>query len=116
MALPDPIYDLVLLLDPAVEEERRLNILEDARALIAESGDVVNEQDWGIRPMAFEIRHKGDADYHLLQFRATRELLEELDRTLRITDGVVRYRIIKLRPGTPEATPPGAERPAEATA
>jgi small subunit ribosomal protein S6 len=66
--------------------------------------------------MAFEIRHKGDADYHLLQFRATRELLEELDRTLRITDGVVRYRIIKLRPGTPEPTPPGAERPAEATA
>ena len=116
MALPDPTYDLVILLDPAVEEERRLNILEDARALIAETGEVVNEQEWGIRAMAFEIRHKGDADYHLLQFRATRELLEELDRTLRITDGVVRYRIIKLKQGTPEAVAPGPERPAEATA
>jgi len=116
MALPDPIYDLVVLLDPAVDEERRLNILEDARGLISESGEVVDEQSWGIRPMTFEIRHKKDADYHLLQFRATRELLEELDRTLRITDGVVRYRIIKLRPGTPAAVAPGAERPAEATA
>ncbi len=116
MALPDPIYDLVVLLDPAVDEERRLNILEDARALIAESGEVVDEQAWGIRPMTFEIRHKPDADYHLLQFHATRELLEELDRTLRITDGVMRYRIIKLRPGTPPPVEPGAERPAEAAA
>ena len=45
----------------------------------------------------------GDAEFHLLQFHGNRELLERLDRTLRITDGVVRYRIIKLRPGTPAA-------------
>jgi small subunit ribosomal protein S6 len=51
--------------------------------------------------MAYEIRHKTDADYHLIQFNGPRELLDRLDRTLRITDGVVRYRIIKLRPGTP---------------
>ena len=51
--------------------------------------------------MAFEIRHKKDAEYHLLQFHATPELLSRLDRTLRITDEVVRFRIIKLAPGTP---------------
>jgi hypothetical protein len=58
--------------------------------------------------MAYEIRHKKDAEYHLLQFHATPELLAQLDRTLRITDEVVRFRIIKLAPGTP---PPPEHRP-----
>src|SRR5687767_5594408 len=57
---------------------------------------------------AYELRHKTDAEYHLLQFHATREVLETLQRTLRISDGVVRFRIIKLAPGTPA---PPANRP-----
>ena len=51
--------------------------------------------------MAYEIRHKTDAEYHLIQFNGPRELLERLDRTLRITDGVIRYRIIKLARARP---------------
>ncbi|MDQ3678424.1 MAG: 30S ribosomal protein S6, partial [Actinomycetota bacterium] len=47
-------------------------------------------------------------EYHLLQFHATPEILERLQRTLRIADGVVRFRIIKLKPGTPA---PPASRP-----
>jgi small subunit ribosomal protein S6 len=52
--------------------------------------------------MAYEIKHKPEAEYHLLQFHAPNALLERLDRTLRITDSVIRYRIIKLAPGTPD--------------
>jgi small subunit ribosomal protein S6 len=62
--------------------------------------------------MAFEIRHKTDAEYHLLQFEGPREVLEALNRTLRITDGVTRFRIIKLRPGTPP--PPDVRQDAPA--
>jgi small subunit ribosomal protein S6 len=76
---------------------------------VAAGGEIVNEQDWGTRPMAYEIRHQGQAEYHLLQFHPTRELLPNLERTLRITDGVTRFRIIKLAPGTPE--PPEPSRP-----
>ena len=43
-----------------------------------------------------------EADYHLIQFRGQNELLEQLDHNLKITDGVLRHRIIKLRPGTPD--------------
>lgn len=113
MAKPAPTYDLMLLLDPAIDDERRQRILADARALVAKSGEVVGEHDWGQRQMAYEIRHKGEAQYHLLQFHATRELLANLERTLRITDGVTRFRIIKLAPGTP---PPPEPRPEQAAA
>jgi small subunit ribosomal protein S6 len=112
MARTAPTYDLMLLLDPAADDARREKILADTRALVAKSGEVVGEHDWGQRQMAYEIRHKGEAQYHLLQFHATRELLADLERTLRIADGVTRFRIIKLAPGTPPPPEPRPERAA----
>jgi small subunit ribosomal protein S6 len=104
MTLPAPTYDLVLLLDPQVEEEIRTKIVADTRDAIASAGEVVHEDDWGARALAYPIERKTDAEYHLLQFHArTPELLGELDRTLRITDGILRFRIVKLKPGTPAA-------------
>ena len=101
MAEDQPTYDLNVLLDAELAEEQRERIMADVEAMIAETGSIVSSHDWGRRKMAYEIRHKPEADYHLIQFQGPRELLERLDRTLRITDGVVRYRTIKLRPGTP---------------
>ncbi len=104
MTLPTPTYDLVLLLDPQAEEDVRTKILADTRDAIAAAGEVVREDDWGDRALAYPIERKTDAEYHLLQFHArTPELLGELDRTLRITDGILRFRIVKLKPGTPDA-------------
>ena len=94
-------YDLTVLLDSEFAEEQRERILADVEAMIADTGAIVSAHDWGRRKLAYEIKHKPDADFHLIQFNGPRELLERLDRTLRITDGVVRYRVIKLRPGTP---------------
>jgi small subunit ribosomal protein S6 len=62
--------------------------------------------------MAFEIRHKTDAEYHLLQFEGPPAVLDALNRTLRITDGITRFRVIKLRPGTPPAPDVRQEAPA----
>lgn len=98
-----PTYDLVLLLDPQAEPDARAKILADARAQIAAQGELVRDNDWGDRALAYPIDRHANAQYHLLQFHAgTPALLSELDRTLRITDGVLRFRIVKLAPGTPE--------------
>jgi small subunit ribosomal protein S6 len=121
MAAPDPTYDLTVLLDTAAPEDPRAKVLADVEKMISGGGTVVSKHDWGPRTMAYEIRHKADAEYHLIQFHGTRELLANLQRTLRITDGVMRFRIIKLEPGTPEppakpesVSAPAAEAPAPA--
>jgi small subunit ribosomal protein S6 len=124
MTLPAPTYDLVLLLDPQTEEPARAKIVADARETIAAKGELVHHDEWGERTLAYPIDHKTTAQYHLLQFHATDvELIGELSRTLRITDGVIRFRINKLKPGTPAApdmspgtTPPAREEPEEAPA
>jgi small subunit ribosomal protein S6 len=100
---PEPaLYDLVLLLDPTIDEERRAKILDGAEAMIDQrGGQIVGAHDWGVRPTAYEVRKHPDAEYHLLQFHANNELLEALDHSLKITDGILRFRVIKLRTGTP---------------
>jgi small subunit ribosomal protein S6 len=104
MTLPAPIYDLMLLLDLQAEEATRAKIVADARAAIEAQGELVRYDQWGERPPAYPIERKTSAEYHLLQFHAsTSDLLAGLDRSLRITDGILRFRIIKLKPGVPDA-------------
>jgi small subunit ribosomal protein S6 len=104
MAKEAPLYDLVLMLSVDAEETTRAKILSDVEAAITRAGgSVERNDDWGRRPLAYEIRHQPEAEYHLLQFRAPGSLIEDLSHTLRITDGVVRHRVVKVRPGTPEA-------------
>lgn len=102
VARQQPTYDLTLLLDPNAPDEQREKVLADVEKSVGQHGEVVSKHDWGLRPMAYEIDKSGQALYHLIQFHGTRELLEHLNRTLRITDGVTRFRIIKLDPGTPD--------------
>jgi small subunit ribosomal protein S6 len=104
MATEAPIYDLTLLLSSDAEDDQRTKILADVESAISTAGgSVERNDDWGRRPLAYEIRHQPEAEYHLLQFRAPPTLIEELSHTLRITDGVLRFRVIKVRPGTPPA-------------
>jgi small subunit ribosomal protein S6 len=115
MAEQPPLYDLVLLLSATAPEEQRTKILTDVESEITGAGGSIERQDdWGQRPLAFRINHQPEADYHLLQFKAPPTLIETLSHDLRITDGVVRFRVIKNLPGTPPA--PDSPPPVVATA
>ncbi len=103
------LYDLMLLLDAAAPEERRQEILADVRGTIADGGTDVALHDWGNRRTTFEIDHRPEADYKLIQFEGGNELLERLNASLKIMDGVLRFRIIRQKPGGPEV--PAAPEP-----
>lgn len=111
MATEAPLYDLVLLLDNSIEQERRDTILANVEDAIDRQGEIVGRHDWGVRPTVYEVKKQSEAEYHLLQFHGPSALLEQLEHNLKITDGILRFRIIRLRPGTP--APPDM-RPAAA--
>ena len=113
MAAAAPTYDLVMLLDPEAEEQARTRPLADARAAIQAQGELLRHDEWGNRTLSYAIKRRGAAEYHLLQFHAgTPELLRTLDRSLRIADEVLRFRIIKLKPGVPQPPEVPAAAPA----
>jgi small subunit ribosomal protein S6 len=111
------LYDLMLMLDPNAPDERRTEIASNVQTAIERAGTLVGAHDWGMRRIAYEIDHRADAEYKLYQFETADDdhsLLEQLDHTLKITDGVLRFRIIRLKPGSPPPpTPRQAGRPRE---
>jgi len=104
MTLPAPTYDLVVLLDPQADDATRAKLVADTRASIEAQGELLRHDDWGERALTYPIDRKASAQYHLLQFHVSNvELLSGLDRTLRLADEVLRFRIIKLAPGVSAA-------------
>jgi small subunit ribosomal protein S6 len=99
-------YELVLMLDPEIPEERREQIASEARERIESGGSLKHDNAWGMRKLAYEIRQRTEADYRLFRFETGGELLDELNHNLRIADGVLRFRIFKVEPGSPAIVPP----------
>jgi small subunit ribosomal protein S6 len=99
-------YELVLMIDPGLEESARDKLAQDARGRIEAGGALKHEDTWGLRKMAYEIRQRTEADYRWYRFEASPELLEGLDHNLKITDGVLRFRIFKVDPDAPVVAAP----------
>jgi small subunit ribosomal protein S6 len=100
-------YEILLLLDPELDEGRQSDVVTRTRDLVERSGGTWDLHDvWGRRKLAYEIGHKGEGTYHLLQFTCDAETLDEISRVLRIDDAVMRHlptRRIKGSPARPVA-------------
>ena len=122
-------YEVVYIIDPAVEEEARKELIAKYNTLIAENGGTVDKvEEWGKRRLAYAIDYKTEGYYVLVNFQAESELPKELERNLQISDSVIRYQVIKqlerkagvkprpvrVAPAAPVA--PAAEAPVETPA
>jgi small subunit ribosomal protein S6 len=103
-------YELVLMLDPEVADEGREKVAGDVRQAIEAAGTLDQADTWGLREMAYEIKQRNEADYRFFRFQGEPPLLERLDHSLKITDGVLRFRIFKVDPEAPGNPPPPFER------
>jgi small subunit ribosomal protein S6 len=109
-------YEIMLLLDPELAEERSAEIVQRVRdAVEAAKGSWDGHEPWGRRRLAYEIDHKNEAVYHLLLFTCPPDTLAEVTRVLKITDGVVRYGAYRRVKGSTHTKAP-AQLPAAAPA
>jgi small subunit ribosomal protein S6 len=109
-------YEILLLFDAELPEERQTEIVTRTRELVEGGGGTFESHDaWGRRRLAYEIDHKSEGFYHLLTFKAEPATLDEISRVLKITDGVIRHLAVKRpKPGaTPTGPPPSTDREAE---
>ena len=109
-------YEILLMLDPDLSDERQEEIVVRTRGLIENGGGTwVGHDPWGRRRLAYPIDKKDEGIYHLVQFDAEPETVDELTRILKISDGVMRHMATRRvesshgpgRPG-PEPPPPAA--------
>lgn len=92
-------YELTYIIDTALEETARKELIEKVSGLIAANGGEVEKVDetvWGKRRLAYAIDYKTEGWYVLVTFKAPAELPRELERNLEIYESVLRYLIVKL--------------------
>jgi len=111
-------YEIMLLLDPELAEERANEVIQRIRDSVEGAGGTWNgHEPWGRRRLAYEIAHKPEAVYHLLLFTAPTETLDEITRVLKITDGVLRHGAYRrVKGSTHQKAPAQAPPPAPAAA
>ena len=102
-------YEILLMLDAELPEERQNEIVSRIREAVERDGRWEGHEPWGRRRLSYEIDHKPEGTYHLLTFETEPATLDEISRVLKITDGVMRHLAVRQVPGSrPQGPSPGA--------
>ena len=106
-------YEVMVILDASLEEDAIRAVLDRATEVIRANGGNPGRVDrWGKRRFAYELHHRWEGYYVLMEFTAGVELEEELHRMLSLADEVIRHKVIRI----PEAALRARAAPAAAEA
>ena len=90
-------YELVFIIRPDVTDEDIEVIKDRSLGIITDrDGNVLKVDDWGKRRLAYEIQDYAKGHFVLMNYLGSSEVVDELERTLRIDDGVLRFLTVKL--------------------
>ena len=90
-------YEVMVILDPGLEDQALEATVRRSTEAISSRGGQVNRTDrWGRRRLAYEIDHKVEGVYVLFDVTAEPAVMDDLDRSLRLADEVIRHKIVRL--------------------
>lgn len=88
------VYELVVILNAATNDEAKEAFLNKVKTLIGNDSEIKVE-DWGRRKLAYEIKKSREGYYLLLNFETKADNVAEIERRLRIDDSVLKHMVIK---------------------
>jgi small subunit ribosomal protein S6 len=90
-------YEVMVILDAGLEEDAIRAVVDRATSLIESRGGRPGRvEHWGRRRFAYELKHRWEGYYVLLDATAEPAVMAELDRSLRLADEVIRHKVIRL--------------------
>ncbi|MBA4356168.1 MAG: 30S ribosomal protein S6 [Humidesulfovibrio sp.] len=90
-------YETLLLMSPELAEENRKEILANLSGIIERDGGAITlVDDWGIKTLAYPVRKLTRGHYVRLEYAAPGALVAELERNVRITDGIFKFVTVRL--------------------
>ena len=85
-------YETVFIATPVLSEEQIKEAVEKYRSFItSEGGEIVNDEDWGLKKLAYPIQKKTTGFYHLFEFRADSQFIEKLETQYRRDERIIRF-------------------------
>nr|WP_281173230.1 30S ribosomal protein S6 [Gulosibacter bifidus] len=89
-------YELMVIIDPEVDERTVAPSLDKFLAVITKDGGTIENTDiWGKRKLAYEINKKSEGIYAVVNFTATPATAQELDRQLRLSEAIMRTKVLR---------------------
>jgi small subunit ribosomal protein S6 len=90
-------YETIIIIDPDTREDKRSELIERVNEIISQHGGFLIElDDWGQRRMAYEIKKKPRGHYTRIDYCGDGTLVDEIERTFRIDDRVMKYMTVLL--------------------
>jgi small subunit ribosomal protein S6 len=90
-------YEMMYIVRPELDEETVAAAIAKVSGLVTTNGGEVTKADpWGRRRLAYPIKQCHDGQYVLMQFKLDPKTLAEVERSLRISEEVIRYLVIRL--------------------
>lgn len=90
-------YETVFILTPVLSDVQMKETVEKFKGLLVNLGaEIVNEENWGLKKMAYAIEKKSTGFYSLLEFKAEPTVVEKLEIGYRRDERVIRFLTVKL--------------------
>ncbi|MEG0949683.1 MAG: 30S ribosomal protein S6 [Bacteroidales bacterium] len=90
-------YETVFILTPVLSDVQMKEAVEKFKALLVEEGaEIVNEENWGLRKLAYPIEKKSTGFYQLIEFNANPTVIAKLETQFRRDERVIRFMSFKM--------------------
>ena len=90
-------YETVFILTPVLSEDQAKETVAKFKTLLTDNGaEIVNEEAWGLKKLAYQIQKKTSGFYNLMEFKAEPALIDKLEVAFRRDEKVIRFMTIKL--------------------
>lgn len=87
-------YEMIVILNTGLESSVKETVLNRLYDAIKDNGTLGEIDDWGTRKLAYEINHKSEGNYVLINFEADPSIVKELERRAQITDQIMKYLVV----------------------
>ena len=90
-------YETVFILTPVLSDVQVKEAVEKFKGILAAEGaEIINEENWGMKKLAYQIEKKSTGFYQLLEFKAEPTVIDKLEVNFRRDERVIRYITVKL--------------------
>jgi len=88
-------YETMYIISTTIDEERVKSLVEKFNNLVSEHGELEKVEEWGRKKLAYEVQDQKEGYYVLMNFSANSDFPAELERNFKITEGILKYMVIK---------------------
>lgn len=90
-------YEVVFIVDPGADDDEVNRLTEHHKQIVTDQGGVITKSEsWGKRPLAYEILHKTEGTFVLMEIEGSGREIAELERRMRVNDRIMRYLTVRV--------------------